>query len=141
VHERVATLYLVDTARRSFSVLTRQAAPDSLWESFRASVAGLDADSVAYLRLTGCPRGGECYPRLQNVRTLRVTLDGEVETVGGVPANANLPGVMLARRRGEERYLRLSTEGTLVTARFEEEGPFEAVFEVREDGSLAGVGG
>ncbi len=140
VHEQVATLYLIDAFSRSFSLLTSQPAPDSLWESFGAQVAGLDADSVAYFRMTGCPRNGECYPPLQNIRILRVTMNGQVQASERVPDNATLPGVMLARRPGEDRFVRFSTDGNVVTARFEEGGPFEPLFVVQNDGSLAVVG-
>ena len=141
VHERVATLYLVDASTRTHSTLTIQPAADSLWESFSARVAGLEADTVAYFRMTGCPRNGECHPRLQVVRTLRVTMTGEVQVVEGIPDDATLPGVMLARREGEDRFVRFGTDGHVVRARFDENGPFEPLFEVRADGSLSGIGG
>ena len=141
VQERLARLYLVDALGRGVSALVVQAAPDSLWESFRAGVVGLEEDRVAYFQSIGCPRGGECYPELSNTRTLRVTLEGSVRRVPEPPASASLPGVMLARRPGEDRFVRFSTEGNVVTARFEEGGAFEPIFEVQEDGSLVAIGG
>jgi len=141
VQERLARLYLVDALGRGLSILVVQAAPDSLWESFRAGVVGLEADSVAYFQSTGCPRGGQCYPELQNTRTLRVTLEGSVRRVPEPPASASLPGIMLARRPGEDWFVRFSTEWNVVTARFEEGEAFEPLFEVQEDGSLVAIGG
>lgn len=139
VQARRARLYLVDASRGRVSALVVQAAPDSVWESFRAGVVGLETDSVAYFRSIGCLRGGECYPELQNTQTLRVTLQGSVRRVSQAPASASLPGVMLGRRPGEERFVRFSSEGNVVTARFDEGGPFEPLFEVQEDGTLVAI--
>jgi hypothetical protein len=141
VHERLARLYLLDVIERTALLLTAQTAPDSLWESFSAGVVGLEGDSVAYLRMTGCPREGECHPQLQVTVTLHVTTGGEVRVVPEAPANSSLPGRMLARRPGEDQYVRFSTEGNVVTARFVEDAPFQPVFEVRNDGSMSGIGG
>jgi hypothetical protein len=141
VYERIARLFLVNAVERTYATLMVQAAPDSLWESFNAGVGGVEADSVFFLHMTGCLRGGECYPQLQNALTLRISMNGTVRTVRGVPATARLPGVMLARRPGEERYVRFSTNGNVLTARFVEDGPFKPIFEVLDDGSLASIGG
>lgn len=140
VVERRARLYLVDASKRSVSLLTEQAAPDSLWESFSLSVRGLMGDTVSYLHLSGCPKNGECYPGLRRSLNLRVTRAGQVEAVAEIPAAARLPGVMLARREGEEHYVRFSSDGNIVTARFEEGGSYEPLLEVGVDGSLAAIG-
>ncbi len=139
--EQVARLYLVDASERAVSALTLQVAPDSLWESFSASVRGVLGDTTAFLQLTGCPRNGECYAPLRKALTLRVSTKGEVRVVRDVPPDATLPGVMLARRQGEQQYVRFSTGGSVVLARFEEGGPPEPVFEVVGDGRLVGIGG
>ena len=102
VLERRARLYLVDAAAHTASVLTERAAPDSLWESFSLSVRGLIGDTVSYVELTGCPRDGPCYPGLRRSLKLRVSMSGEVQAVAEIPTDARLPGVMLARREGEE---------------------------------------
>jgi hypothetical protein len=137
--ERRATLYLVDAMRRTVVTLTRQAAPDHLWESFTAHVRGIEGDSVSYLSLTGCPRGGECHPVLQNELLLRVSRRGGVREAPEVPPGAGLPGVMLARRVDEEHYVRFSVDGAVIMARFEEAGPQVPLFRVRDDGSLEPV--
>ena len=138
--ERWARLYSIDASARSASLLTEQAAPDSLWESFSVSVQGLAGDSISYLRLTGCPRDGECHPRLQNSLLISVSRGGSVRTVADIPSDARLPGVMLARRTSEERYVRFSSEGNTITARFEEDGPFAPLLELGPDGSLTTIG-
>lgn len=140
VLERRARVYLIDASQFSASMLTEQAAPDSLWESFSMSVRGLVEDTVSYLYLTGCPRRGECHPELRNSANLRLSMDGNVEVVAEIPGDARLPGVMLARREGEQHYVRFSTSGNTVTARFEEDATFEARWEVASDGSLLPIG-
>lgn len=138
--ERWARLYSLDASERSASLLTEQAAPDSLWESFSVSVQGLAGDSISYLRLTGCPRNGECHPRLQNSLLLSVSREGSVRAVADIPSDALLPGVMLARRPGEEHYVRFSSEGSTITARFEKHGPFAPLMRLGSDGSLTTIG-
>lgn len=141
VLERQARLYLVDASERTASVLTELTAPDSLWESFSLSVRGLVGDTVSYVALTGCPRNGECDPELLGSVLLRVSTSGEVRDVTDVPANARLPGVTLGRRDGEVHYVRFSSEGDMVTARFEEGASYQPILQVRPDGSLLPVGG
>ena len=140
VLERQARLYLVDASQRSVSVLTSQAAPDSVWESFSLSVRGLEGDTIAYVQLTGCPKNGECFPGLLRSLTLRVSMAGQVQAVREIPADVRLPGLMLARRLGEEHYVRFSSDGDIVTARFEEDAPYEPLLEVQPDGSLRTIG-
>ncbi len=140
VLERRGRLYLVDASRRTVSLLMDRAAPDSLWQSFRLSVRGLDGDSAAYVQMTGCPRGGECHPDLSRSATFRVTRRGDVDSVRDVPAGAGLPGVMLARRPGEGSYVRFGTDGAFVTARLGERAPWTHVFVVDDDGTLSPVG-
>jgi len=139
VLERRARLYLVDASERTASILTEQAAPDSLWESFSLSVRGLVGDTVSYVTLTGCPRNGECYPELRNSLALRVSMSGDVQAVPDVPTNARLPGVMLARREGEERYVRFSSDRETVTVRFEEDAEYGPLLQVGPDGSLTPI--
>lgn len=140
VLERRARLYLVNASERTASLLTEHVAPDSLWESFSLSVRGLVGDTVSYVALTGCPRNGQCHSELQNTVTLRVSLSGAaVRAVADVPAEARLPGVMLARREGEECYVRFSSEGATVTARFEEGASYQPILEVEPDGSLTPI--
>ena len=141
VLERRARLYLVDASIRSVTLLTEQAAPDSLWESFAVWIQGLEGDTASYLHLTGCARNGECYPGIQNSLSLRVSRRGQVRVVAEIPVGARLPGVILARREGEEHYVRFSSDGTTVTARFQEDAPFEPLLRMGEDGSLAAIGG
>jgi len=141
VHERHSTLYLVDASDRSASALFLQAAPDSLWESFDVSVGGIDAEGVAYLRVAGCPRGGECGSQLRRTVYYRVTPAGHATQVAELPASASLPGVMLARLPGETQYVRFSRDGNVITGRFEEGGRFEPLFAVRDNGSVEAVGG
>ena len=140
VLERRARLYLVNASERTVSMLTEQVAPDNLWESFSLSVRGLVGDTVSYVTLTGCPRNGECHPELRNSHRLRVSMSGEVQVVADVPANARLPGVVLARRQGEEHYVRFSSDQETVTARFEEDAAYEPLLQVGADGSLTPVG-
>lgn len=141
VLEQRAMMYWVNAAERNARLLVEEEAPDSLWESFSASVQGLIGDTVSYLVLTGCPRQGQCYPRLQKAASLRVSTDGRVDAVQDLPGGASLPGVMLGRQPGEAHYVRFSTEASFVTARFDEQAAYEPIWEVRRDGRLVGVGG
>lgn len=137
---RRARLYLVDASERTASMLTEQAAPDSLWESFSLTVRGLVGDTASYVTLTGCPRNGECRPELRKTLALRVSMSGEVQAVDDIPTNARLPGVMLARREGEEDYVRFSVNDGTVTARFEEDAAYEPLLRIGADGSLIPIG-
>ena len=132
--------FLLDAGSREISVLATLDAPDELWESFTPWLAGLEGDSVAYLRLTGCPRGGECHPALQRQRAVRVVLGGDVRPVADIPSGVGLPGTMLAREPGEVRYVRFSTNADTITARFEEDGPYVPLFRIRVDGTAEVVG-
>jgi hypothetical protein len=131
--------YLVHAESRSVTMLARQEAPDSLWESFGAGIRGLEGDSVAYIVLTGCPKGGECHPPLQQSIVLRLSKGGVMQRVKEVPAGAALPGTMAARREGERNYVRFGTNGDTVTARFTEGEANMPLFVVHSDGSLTGV--
>lgn len=134
--ERGSAQYLVDARGRHVALLSEQEASTEVWESFGTRIAGLQDDSVAYLRLSGCPKGGECHPALQRSTTYRLTVHGELSRVDSIPADAGLPGQMAARRAGEQSYVRFVTMGDTVAARFEEGGEPEPLFLVRSDGSL-----
>mgnify|MGYP001546751339 FL=1 len=138
--ERRALQYLVDASTSTVIPLAQQTAADSLWESFSVGVAGLDGDSVAYLTMTGCRRDGECHPALRRTMTLRLSMHGDVQSVESKPDGASLPGVMLARRSGEQHYVRFTTAGAFVTARFEEDGPYRILFRLEDDGRLTAAG-
>lgn len=138
--EREAIHYLVDARERTVTLLGRQEAPDSMWELFRVSIHGLDADGVVYLRAVGCPRGGECHPVLEKTARFRLTRAGELRAIPAFPPTSALPGNMLAREEGEERYLRLGVDGDHVTGRFEEAAPFTPLFTVLPDGVLVPAG-
>jgi hypothetical protein len=69
--------------------------------------------------------------------TLRLSMHGDLRSVASKPAGASLPGVMLARRPGEQHYVRFSTDGAFVTARFEDDGPYQRLFRLQDDGLLA----
>ena len=137
---RGAAQYLVDARGRSLRPLARQDAPDEVWVSFQAWIAGMVGDSVAYLRLTGCPRGGECYPGLDESIVYRLPLNGSTTRVPAVPPDASLPGGMAARRPGERSFVRFGTRRDTVAARFEEDGPLEPLFVAGPDGSLRVLG-
>lgn len=143
VLRRRALVYRVDARTRKIEVAHVLQAPDSLWESFGAWVAGLEGDSVAYLRLTGCPRGGECHPEIGRTAFLRLSSDGRVAPTDRVPVGSGLPGVMAARTPGEEHYVRFGIRGETITARFDESGrgPEHALFRVHSDGTAHFVGG
>jgi hypothetical protein len=137
---RAALYYLVDARERDVVLLAEQEAPDEVWESFDARIVGLDGDSVAFVRLTGCPRAGECHPRRQRSMVHRLSTHGELRGVDSVPSGAGLPGEMIARSPGEEHYVRFGTRGDMVTARFEDGGEPEPLFRVLSDGVLRIVG-
>ena len=94
---RSAYEYLIDADARTVEPLGSQGARDDVWESFDAHVRGLEGDSVAFLALTGCPRGGECHPGLDETELLRVSLDGTSTPVSEVPPSVALPGTMARR--------------------------------------------
>jgi len=133
--------YLVDGPEGTVRSFLERDAPEELWESFSMRVVALDGDSVAYVQLSGCPRGGECWGDLQDRSLLRVSVEGSVTAVDDVPEGAGLPGTMLARRPGELRYVRWSTNGDTVTVRRAEDGPYVPAFVVSPDGGLAPIGG
>ncbi|MDH3423149.1 MAG: hypothetical protein OEN00_09150 [Gemmatimonadota bacterium] len=139
--ERRGIEYLVDSESREIRELASQDAPDELWESFAVHVAGLDGDTVAYLRLTGCPRRGECYPGLQQQRVLRLSTVGGVRPTPELPPGIRLPGVMAARRPGELSYVRFGIAGDTITARFDENGTAERLFRIETNGSAVVIGG
>lgn len=139
--ERHTTVYLLDVKDRLAEIVADLSAPDDVWESFSVRIRALDGDSAAYLRMTGCPRNGECHPRVQREVTMRLTLTGDLEEVERVPPELRLPGSMLARRPNEQNYMRLGIDRDGITATFEEGASFEAVFALLEDGSLIATGG
>lgn len=138
---RGSAQYLVDALGRDVALLAEQDAPSDVWESFDSRIVGLEGDSVGYLRLTGCPKGGECHPALQHSRVYRLSVRGNLGAVDSVPDGAGLPGQMAARRPNEQNYVRFGTIGDTVTGRFEEGGEGRPLFWVRSDGSLQVVGG
>ena len=127
--------FLLDADAHEIRPLVSLEAPDSLWESFTPWLAGLEGDSVAYLSLTGCPRGGECHPRLQQQRFVRLSLNGDSRAIDSIPGGVGLRGGMLAREPGEERYVRFGTSADTITARLEEDGPYRPLFRLRPDGT------
>jgi hypothetical protein len=137
--ERSVSQVLIDGSERTAVVLASQQAPDSLWEAFNAYVAGVEGDSAAYLRLIGCPRGGECHDVLQKTELLRLTVAGRVSQVRRVPPEAPLPGSMASRAPGEQRYVRFSTSGDTIRARLEDGGPDEPMFLVGPDGRVTPI--
>jgi hypothetical protein len=138
---RRATLYRTNAIERTAHALARTTASDAVWESYDVHVRAIEADSVAYLASTGCPMGGECHPPLQRTELLRVTSGGEARKVAEIPAGAGLPGVMLAREPGEQRYVRWSSTADVVSARLDERGAYEPAFQVGDDGSLTSIAG
>ncbi len=133
-------VYLIDAERFDVTRLAGEPADDAVWESFEARLAGLEGDTVTWVRVTGCPKDGECYPPLRRVAVYRLSLSGQLERVAAVPAHVRLPGQMAARRPGERNYVRYGTERDTITARFEEGGPLRPLFTMGSDGSLAPVG-
>ncbi|MDT8437314.1 MAG: hypothetical protein RRA92_11240 [Gemmatimonadota bacterium] len=139
--ERRTFQFLIDASERSAVRLASQEAPDSLWESFAAYIAGVEGDSIVYVRLSGCPRGGECHAALQKTALFRLAATGRVSEVKRVPSDAPLPGFMISRAPGEKNYVRFSTSGDTIKARLEEDGPDRPMFLVRPDGSVTTIGG
>lgn len=139
--ERRVSQVLIDARERRAARLASQEAPDSLWESFAAYVGGVEGDSAVYVRLIGCPRGGECHEALEKTALFRLTVAGRVSQAQRVPSDAPLPGSMLSRAPGEKNYVRSSTSGDTITARLEEGGPYKPMFLVRPDGSVTEIGG
>lgn len=139
--ERRASQFLLDVDAGRAVRLASQEAPDSLWESFNAHIAGVEGDSAMYLRLTGCPRDGECFPALSNQVLFRLTVTGGSGAADQVPPHAVLPGTMLARRSGERHYVRFTSSGGTIAVRLEEDGPYRPAFLVRSDGTVVSIGG
>jgi hypothetical protein len=110
LHEQRAREFLLDAEACSALPLASQEAPDSLWQSFDAHIVGVEGDSAVYVKLTGCPRNEECYAATRQA-LVRLSRAGSVRSVERVPPAAVLPGVMLARAPGEERYVRFGTSG------------------------------
>ncbi len=137
--EQRARLVLLDVDARRASPIAAEEAADSLWESFGGRIVGAEGDTAVYLRMTGCPRGGECWGDLLNVALLRVGLDGSSRPVDGVPPGAALPGSMVARSPGEQRYVRFTTRRDTIAVRTEDDGPYEPMFLVSPGGSVRPV--
>ena len=138
--ERHASQFLLDADAGRAVRLASQEASESLWESFSAHIAGVEGDSAVYLRLTGCPRGGECYPDLSNQMLQRLTTDGSSTAADRVPDDAILPGTMLARRPGEQNYVRFTVSGDTIEVRLEDDGPYRPAFRVEPSGAVVGIG-
>lgn len=134
--ERRAHEFLLDVRACTADMIASQEAPDSLWLSFDAHIAGVEGDSVVYLRLTGCPRRGDCGPPTRQ-SILRLSVDGTARPAQRVPPEAGLPGQMVSRAPGEENYVRFSTSGDTISVRTEDDGPYRPIFVVGSDGSLA----
>jgi hypothetical protein len=139
--QRQASQVLLDVESGRAVLLATQEAADSLWESFDAHISGVSADSVLYLSLTGCDRNGECYPELMNRELLRVSIRGDVRAADAVPADAALPGTMLARGRDEEYHVRFLTTHDTIAVRLEDDGPYRPMFRVAPDGTVVEIGG
>jgi hypothetical protein len=139
--ERRVFQVLIDAREGSAVRLASQEAPDSLWESFAAYVAGVEGDSAVYVRLVGCPRGPECHDALQKTARFRLTVSGRVTPVQSVPSDAPLPGSMGSRAPGERNYVRFGTSGDTITVKLEEGGPYGPMFVLRRDGSVTTIGG
>ncbi len=135
---RSSTQYLVEARSREIRLLARQDAPDEVWESFDAHVVGV-TDTLAWLRLTGCPRGGECHPDLQRSVARRLSLSGGATPAEAVPADATLPPQRDGRRVDEMDYVRFTTRQDTVMARFTEGGDPEPLFRVEPDGALVPI--
>lgn len=133
---RKAAQYLVDARTAEQWQLAEQDAPDELWESFGAWIAGLDDDSALYVRLNGCRRGGECWGDLVSRRSYRVSMHGALEPIDSIPIDARLPASMGMRSPDERAYVRFETKADTLLARFEENGTPRPLFRVRPDGSL-----
>jgi len=131
--------YLLDAQERRVTLLASQDAPDSMWVGFTAHVQGVEGDSAVHLRITGCPRGGECHDALQKTRFLRLSVSGRTMEVDTVPPGVVLPAVQGSRAVGERNYARFSTVRDTITVRLEEGGPFRAMFVLRADGSVGTV--
>ena len=134
-HEQRAFEFLLDVEACTTELLASQEAPDSLWQSFDAHIAGVEGDSVVYVRLTGCPRKGDCYPPAGQ-EVIRLSRDGTTRPAERVPPGATLPGQMAARAPGERHYIRFGTSGDTITARTEYPGPYRPMFVVGSDGSV-----
>lgn len=139
--EKRATIYHVDATPAKASRVAGFKATDDRWESFSVWVAGIDEDGTVHVRQNGCPRGQACGPDRIRSTYWRLHLDGRLEPIPELPPTARLPGVMLARRPGERNYVRFSTSGDTITARFDEGGSPEPVFSVAPDGSLHPIPG
>jgi hypothetical protein len=139
VLERRGVHYLLDGRARTVRLLLDRDAPDELWESFHSRVAALEGDSVVYLSMTGCPRGGECWGDLVGQRFHRMELAGEPVGVDRVPDGLGLPGEMLARRQGEVNFIRWSQDWDSVTVRLVDDGPFEPAFVFVDGGGLTPI--
>ena len=136
---RASIQYLVEARTRGIRMLARQDAPLPLWESFDVHVVGVEGDTVAWLRLTGCPRGGECHGDLQRSLAYRLSLSGGAMPVEAVPPDARLPPQRLGRRIDEADYVRFTTRGDTVAARFTEGEEPEPLVRVEPDGSLVRI--
>jgi hypothetical protein len=136
---RASLEYLVEARSREIRLLARQDAGYEVWQSFAAHLVGVEADTVAWLRVTGCPRGGECHPDLQRSLAYRLSLTGGATPVEAVPPDATLPAQRLGRRVDEIDYVRFTTRGDTVAARFTEGGEWEALFRLAPDGNLVPI--
>lgn len=133
---RRARVVLIHARERTAEPFPWQAAPDSVWESFHLGVRGVEGDTVAYLAMTGCPRGGQCPPGLRATLAFRLSTAGGLRRIPDLPADTDLPGTMLARRSGEERYVRYRVRAGTLEARFRVDGAYSPLFRVGPDGSL-----
>ena len=137
---RSTTQYLVEARSREVRMLARQDAPQEVWESFDAHVVGVQGDTAAWIRLTGCSRGGECHPALQRSLVHRLSLSGGATPVEAVPPGVTLPPQRAGRRPDEADYVRFSTRGDTVFARFAEGAELEPLVRLEPDGSLVPLG-
>lgn len=132
-------VYEVHAQDRKVRLLAELGANDATWESFSGHIAGFDDQNNLYLRLSGCAKGGECYPGLYNYRYFYLLREGTLEPLSELPPNAGLPGTMLARRQGEVNYVRFSISRDTLKARFQEDGDYESLFITDKNGTLSSV--
>lgn len=130
-------VYEVHARDRNVRLLAELPADDATWQSFSGHITGFDDQNNLYLQLSGCEKGGECYPELHNYRYFHLNAEGTLEPLSELPPNAGLPGIMLARRQGEVNYVRFSISRDTLKAKFQEDGGYESLFITDKKGNLS----
>lgn len=141
------TVYSGDAQVPRLTTLDTVAVPRSVWQGLGVDLVAWDGRH-AYLQLHGCSAGRDsCYERsgdsiysVQRGIYFRVRPDARPERVDSVPEGAGLPGYSAAPMAGEQNYTRIRIARRGVEARTEEEGPYQLVYRLRDDGSLEAVG-